>query len=343
MRKLFWWSAGCVVAGVVAVSLAAHHISHYPDSWLGKCFIPAAREPARHQAGTAMAAAVESAVARLTQPGDQAMEINGKLRAQPMPEECAEAAPGPQFVEANEPIQVGGPGSPAGFNDSVPAEAGTPAAVVPGCPVPMPGGQEECEPAGPFMPPCPVCEPEDKLYMPPCPEDEDGKQMHLPYVGEGGDMKEEFELPTSVWFHWLLQKETPPKETKDRSEQLVPVTPGVAPETPEESEPAVPMNPPRCEEDPHYHHQYPGCPYMGGCPFGGPCTPEMKPQEAPTLKKDKKKKVQAMPMSFSRKLRTLLDGGLEVKECHTDEIKLDTMECRPSDLKLAGLDPHAPF
>jgi hypothetical protein len=70
----------------------------------------------------------------------------------------------------------------------------------------------------------------------------------------------------------------------------------------------------------------------------------MKPEPAPMPSKPKHKlKVEAKPMSRSRPPRTLLDDGLDLKECHTNEIKLDTMECRPSDMKIVGFDPKAPF
>jgi hypothetical protein len=57
----------------------------------------------------------------------------------------------------------------------------------------------------------------------------------------------------------------------------------------EESEAVHPATPPTCQEDPEYHHQYPGCPYSGVCPYTGRCAtdaplPEEKP--APEGKKE---------------------------------------------------------
>jgi hypothetical protein len=178
--------------------------------------------------------------------------------------------------------------------------------------------------------------------MPRCPEDSNSREMHMPYVDENRERALEFSPRGCTWFDLLLGTAGDYLfGGKGHNEELIPAKPGVAPETPEESEPAVPRNPPKCQEEPGCQYQYPGCPFLEDFPCGATCPDSIKAPKAAPAKKPKKK-VEAIPMSFSRALRSLLDGGVEVKD---DDVpsRLDTMECRPSDLRLPGLDPHEPF
>src|SRR5215831_13447083 len=100
MRKLYWWGAGCLVVGAFAVCMAANHASHQPDSCLGRCVIPGAREQPRPAAGPALIAAVRAAINAFSPLADRAPEGPGKPMARPEAEQCAEGLPAPQFVEA---------------------------------------------------------------------------------------------------------------------------------------------------------------------------------------------------------------------------------------------------
>jgi hypothetical protein len=331
MRKLFSGGMVTLAVGVVAFAGVADHVRCCPDTWLSRRFLPAIESPRGSLIGVVSGTI---AYARANAP---APEPAGKLMAVPMTEECADEPLGPQVVEASEPIQVGTPALVA--NGEAPG---------PECGLAATGSLEACGlaaavPPDPTLVPVPTLVPEETMTMPTCPDEDDSQKLCMPYAEEHGnptDARSFFD----AWFHWLKKDVGKEGDGDDPVEKLVPYDPTVAPEFPAEKESAAPMNPPKCEEDPNYHHQYPGCPYTGGCPYGeGRCPPEMKPEAAPVPKPKNKMKVQASPMSRTRKLRTLLDGGLDLKECHTDEIKLDTMECRPSDMRGVGFDPKAPF
>lgn len=86
-------------------------------------------------------------------------------------------------------------------------------------------------------------------------------------------------------------EETAPAEEQDRT--------GPADEGPAALTP--------CREDPHFHHNYPGCPYLGPCPTSGrAATPPLGP--IPTRK------------------QTMTDDDT------CPSIGVDTMECRPTDV-----------
>jgi hypothetical protein len=56
----------------------------------------------------------------------------------------------------------------------------------------------------------------------------------------------------------------------------------------EESEAIHAEDPSPCKEDPAYHHQYPGCPYTGVCPYSGRCaTPAVEHEDTPGAEGEK--------------------------------------------------------
>jgi len=129
-----------------------------------------------------------------------------------------------------------------------------------------------------------------------------------------------------------------------------------AAETPggEESE-ALPGTPPDCREDPHHDQQYPGCPYMGGCP-GVHYLPPAAPadSDSPPKTKKKKKTADAQPDMVEdtaiRRMKyeefALPAGERPVRADHFDWLpavpKVDTMEFRRSDAKPGEFD-EKPF
>jgi hypothetical protein len=116
----------------------------------------------------------------------------------------------------------------------------------------------------------------------------------------------------------------------------------------EESE-AMPGTPPDCREDPHHDQQYPGCPYMGGCPGNMRTCPSPTPAE-----KKKEKDASAQPdvvedTTIRRiKYEEFATPSAErpVHPDHFDWVpampKVDTMEFRPSDAQPGEFDPK-PF
>jgi hypothetical protein len=129
-----------------------------------------------------------------------------------------------------------------------------------------------------------------------------------------------------------------------------------AAETPggEESE-ALPGTPPDCREDPHHDQQYPGCPYMGGCPGSMHCPPPA-PADSESQPKTKKKKKTAKALpdvvedTAIRRMKyeefAMPAAERPMRPDHFDWVpaipKVDTMEFRPSDAKPGEFDPK-PF
>jgi hypothetical protein len=127
-----------------------------------------------------------------------------------------------------------------------------------------------------------------------------------------------------------------------QAEQLPPV--------PEESESYSPGQPPSMREDPHYHHQYPGCPYTG-CPYTGRCPQpirELLPPQQPEKPKRTPKSAESigpphleneLPGGQSRpearrylRLTFPRTGSSNAEDCPV-HFEVDTMECRQNDLK----------
>lgn len=116
----------------------------------------------------------------------------------------------------------------------------------------------------------------------------------------------------------------------------------------EESEPALtqPQDPPNCQEDPNYHHQYPGCPYHGGgdagvCPYTGRSYPSCdKPEATP----DQGCPVESKPASKpKRKSKQELEDDVKNQTGTGEERRVhpevDTTDFRPSDAQKGEFDP----
>jgi hypothetical protein len=163
------------------------------------------------------------------------------------------------------------------------------------------------------------------MVMPVCTDDDSCQDTHMPYV-EDAEKKEDA-CALDAWFSWLTggcsKKDGPHKES-----DLVPTSPMCPMPCPSGMGMSPPLDPPNCMEDPDYSKQYPGCPHMGGCPGHGPCCPPMEGPMAPPVEKGSKDG-KANPMSLFQKTQfsdpPTPDAGPGVG-------KLDTMECRPSDL-----------
>jgi hypothetical protein len=253
-------------------------------------------------------------------------EANELVEVKECPNLAAAAA-----VEALEPIQVGGP-EPA-------AQPQTPATAAP-CPegVVTAGYTEpkECEEA--LMPPCMPEVAEDAVLMPMC-CDEEETATFMPYVEEDPEAKHDLAFPFNLWFYWLKARGA----TGDSHEQeMVPEAPRGEPVGPEGFAPTHRAGTPDCQVDPGYPHEYSGCPHMGGCcPNSGHCLPPAPPADKPVEKKSKKV-IKAHPTSL---FHFLLPGKSElpVEDDCTSRGAVDTMECRPMDVKNAGFDPNEPF
>jgi hypothetical protein len=309
MRKAFWCGAVGLVAGVGAVYLAAAYAERHPESWFGRCVTKPVlrRQTVAQRQGSLMAALSQAVVAAYQK---TTAEMNAyqacKVHPQAMVEECPENpsvyAPA---VEATEPIQV---------TDTAP------------------------EPYSPPQTPCASPMPEEQMVMPVCPE-EKNPSCPMPYAEDGMQPNDDY-FPFSTWFSWLQDR--PHKKGSQEESEMVPQAEPMVPAT-DPTYPAYPFPPgvdpvsppglPNCQESPYHQHQYPGCPYMGGCPYGGGrCSPPpvQEPTPPKALKKKKKKKLKLTPASLIRKLKK----GIDAEEIKKGEAvpRLDTMECRPSDI-----------
>jgi hypothetical protein len=89
------------------------------------------------------------------------------------------------------------------------------------------------------------------------------------------------------------------------------------------------------QEDPHYHHQYPSCPYTGHCPYPYH-VPVVTPVTSPRPAKPKKKPEHVTHKPVKKTVFIL--NGLE----YTIHPDIDTMECRPSDIH-GEMDNDGPY
>jgi hypothetical protein len=108
----------------------------------------------------------------------------------------------------------------------------------------------------------------------------------------------------------------------------------------EESEAINEGEPPTCQEDPSSYHQYPGCPYMGGCPSSDHCPVQLDPMPVTPKKSKKHKAKKAEPTSEPVKpVVPDVKSDSEEQEPQTD---VDTMEFRKSDAQKGEFKP-GPF
>jgi hypothetical protein len=365
MRKMFWWGAAGVLASAGAIYLAANHACPNSTTMVLRA------TPAGD--GTTLGAGLGALVSTLDHGVKSVINLNDlcprqicKLMAEPAAEDCPEVPLGPlPNIEATEPIQIQmtelQPGPQAALSAQV--SEGTFAYGY--------ADAEETEAGVATLPMPPVCAPEDAIVMPKIEEPESTDVQAMPYVEEDPAGADASAIPFSAWLFWLKKEAAKIGSSHEQSE-LVPVVgpmptvplqfpegkypntylpvpaPAVAPVCPPMGYPmpegVAPMDlngPPNCQEDPHYHHQYPGCPYTGGCPYqGGHGYPTMKDFAPPQIEKDKKpkkkkKEIKATPTSMLKKLSESLLEDLKNAQS-PKRCGLDTMECRPTDAKLPG-------
>lgn len=201
------------------------------------------------------------------------------------------------------------------------------------------------------------------------------EELPMPTEEPADDSSSPEELPMPL-YHDRPEPgcEEPVDESKDAAAYPIPqytqdpATP-VTDETPRTDEPPmvpdgisgeesemVPGMPPDCREDPHHDHQYPACPYMGGCPGMHHVPP---PSIAEPKVKVKKKKTASKPETvedpgvhqtkfeeiaephMSREIKPSRRYAPAWKErgSYPEEPEVDTMEFRPSDAKKGEFDP----
>jgi len=136
---------------------------------------------------------------------------------------------------------------------------------------------------------------------------------------------------------------TMPEATDGPEEITVMPTMEVEPTQPdagaqEENETGEGQSPP-CQMSPHHGHEYPGCPYMGGC-RPSPCPTPVAPIEVKKLKKKKKvtpTEPEEAPMPKLIKKDIVVPVPYDISADEEEEMPqrhdIDTMEFRKSDAK----------
>lgn len=364
MRKVLWCCAALAIAVAGLCHGMAVYASRHPESQVGRCVIGAygwwvSHDPV-YKAASRTARQVRGIVVSVTSSSTgatgagaaAAAETDAVPEAAPGVAQEAEEAPCPRClpgrIRINEEEEVRSTG------------VGTPFPI-------LPPGEQECEPAGPFEPPCGnalrdlSCIPQvwqvqavEELddvppFMPPA-IDEDMPTV-MPHAI---DAVEESEAWWQSWWRGVIES------IKDK------VEPGVVPE---ESEPA---KPPECKEDPNYPYHYPGCPYTGACPYTGRCytppayTEPVKPippacdpdnlgkrldgeEPMKKTKKRKKKDAEPLPPPHGEEESSLTPGAAFLREVMKSLSRpadqgaaargVDTMEFRRSDARPHDFEP----
>lgn len=308
MRKVFWCCAAGVVAAAGLFYWSADHVVRHPHSFLGRCAVGAYQvlgyTPVS-QLGTAMTGAIAQANRCKTSPceptaTESAVEPwapGGELSLPVFPDELLDAAqqarlPGKFVIEEDDEAQA----TPCPKNQV----ADKPCADQPawlgeifGLPVKpdAAGAAEGSEEVSYTMP---------KIVD----ADKGPAPTTMPYAKDG----EQEDACQGFLNFWTSLFECKSTETGDQ----------------EESEPAEAEDPTKCQEDPAYHHQYPGCPYSGACPYTGKCYTPTYTSPKPTVEEE----------SEYQAPKTKTSEPVDSPKSDDDALpppKVDTTEFRPSD------------
>lgn len=341
MRKLFW--CGVAAAAVVAAAgtyLTADHASRHPDSVAGRCVTAAFRvtsavvplyslggTAARHGCAPGQAASCGEESCCVPDDPVPFMAINAVAAAtDPFPAcpfaepvEVASRLPGKIVIaDPDEAICQPVSGVPTASGEPVvPAEDPYVAYFPPPSPNPCVGV--------PVMPPAATVLPGDGVvpaFMSYCVDDQDSPSV-MPYALDADEPKAE--MPTAeesaVEFWKAFFKGSAPDCGKKGC-------PDAARPKNDGSE---------CQEDPGYHHHYPGCPHSGYCPYSGKALPQAAPSESKTTPAAEPCCPKGCPEGCCPgKTGTPTKAKDEGKKgcCPAHPGGLDTMEFRKSDLRI---------
>jgi hypothetical protein len=344
MRKLIWC---CSTAGVLAaasfLSIGSYAYLH-PESSVGHALVTVARASVAMQPLTGLA----SLALRATRSESPTCATAGSA------EECVPADPQPVAVEQGEKIaeaddlvvpgEAGVDAAPIVINEieAMPAEdvvQAVPATIdmngvqgqnMPpnGCPIFMPYCQVETLHDGTSLTNgCPIfmpyCQDDEQQATPPAMPYADGDEakpakQDEPKADETGEESEQ-----NVFKAWKKIFESGQENKANAVEELPPPT-----EEPSEAEP-------KCEEDPHRHEHYSGCPHTT-CPYTGKSYPSYEP-----LRKSGREESSEEPVEKAKPHGTKPhsgDTGKSNEQCPRTQ-GVDTMEYRSSD---GGLNEYGP-
>ena len=318
MGKFFGYSAAVVAAGAVTAFVAGSYANNHADSTLARWLSTTHVAMTEGDPWGPVAEKVAPAFAEdsgVSAPNGQSNATAALSPADPVPAEVAQAEH-PTVIKIEEkPARNRLPGKIVIDEDQDLGKTGAdnttakePCEMPPEIRALMKGlqrfeesqklGIEECMPMGPIMPYCEDDEPELAPVMPHAEDDPAETTTHWSFFGS---ILNFFRKPSAA--------------------------------TPETSEPPA-GHAPDCQEDPAYHHQYPGCPYNGPCPKSSNAPPAGKSRKATLPCDDELQELSPESKAISD-ARKLLKKGTGKKS------NVDTTECRPSDIAfgLIGLRP----
>jgi hypothetical protein len=304
MHKFFGYAALVIAAGAVSAYTAGRYACNHTDSTLARWL------------HTADAAMTEGVAPALGEDGHGSSSV-ALAPADPVPAEIAPAGcppvikiedrlgknrlPGKIVIdEQEEPGKTGADNTTAKEPCEVPPEVRALMKGLQRLEEAQKLGVEECMPTGPIMPYCEDEEPELATVMPHAEDAPAETTTHWTFFGSILDF---FRTPSAG----ATESCEPPA--------------GHAPD---------------CQEDPAYHHQYPGCPYNGPCPKSSNVTPPAKSKKnAAPFGDELQESSPESKTNFDAKKLIKKGIGPERKS------KVDTTECRPSDIAfgLIGLRP----
>ena len=313
MRKVFWCCAAAVVAAAGMFYWSADQALRRPHSFFGRCVLGAYRVAEYtpiSQFGTAMTGAVAQVNRCKTTPcpaakaepvADPTMPP-AELSLPVFPDELLDAGeqarlPGKFVIDEDEEPQ-GAPKDAATGHDMPVADK--PCQDRPAWLGEIFGLRVEPDAAGVAE----ECE-EVSHNMPKIVDEEQGPApTTMPYAKDGA----EEDACQGFLSFWSSLFEGKSDEAGDQ----------------EECAPQDANDPTRCQEDPAYHHQYPGCPYSGACPYTGKCYSPTYTTPKPNAEEESEDPSPKSKPSEPVKPPRSDDDGLS-------QPKLDTTEFRPSD------------
>jgi hypothetical protein len=319
MRTLFWCCCAIVITVASLVYVAADYAREHPNSVVGRCVLLAYRVRCDYNPVTMLTHAltpcdVVAPQAPATQPDRSGVCVHaedgsGEIELTPAEESSVEIIDLTRFS----------------IGDSQESEEHSASDVLK---IPE------------IQPPPAACDPsrsgDTPVMVPPTriQEEDDGKA-----VAPGDD--EECEVPATMPKDEEKSENPGTVEESEfkafikdvlgypESEQEPPMDKSDAGGSEEESEAIHDSAAPENREDTAAHHQYPGCPYMGGCPGSSHAVPVCPSEPAPHKHKKKKKAVEPMTSTPSSEECE----PAEVDEECPDHSDVDTTEFRKSDAR----------
>jgi len=328
MRKVFWCCTAAAAAFAGVFHWAAGYTSRHPDSLVGRCMITAYTLGITYNPIYRVTTAVVNKVAGST--AQTAASVDTAVVDEDVTQEMEFVEPQGEVIEAvpmrlpgqiiihedEEPcgilplLDVPVPVPPANAVDyQVQVQEARTGSVLFGTTVNSDAGggvkvytvpvidnvQEYAVPVIDNVP----------AYMPPAQDDEVTGPMT--YAEDAQEVKTDQSLFEWLWSLFQAQTGYDSNGIGDRLD-------GNVEGSTEESGADQPGKLPNLQQDPNYHHHYPGCPYTGHCPYTGRyANPVMQPAQTPTIEEIRKIKKKPEPIPMPQTEESSIDDTLPLK------------------------------